>query len=394
MNRKTLLLALCALSLLAACQKDSDSTPPAPPVTEPLAIAAAKPGDTVFIKGGNFSDLIANNTVQFNGVAATIVTATATELKVLVPANASSGPITVTVNGQTTEVGTLTIVPFTLYSIKSNYQNVETIRQVVTIDAANGSESVLVNLNDNEGRMDDMVYLPATNELIGVDDEGAGILRINVSTKQKTHVQLITAANMDLGELVVDKYSNLYGVKRDWTNQDHYMHTLVKIDPKSGALTTVRSFEYNPYWESLVYLAATNEVMGLGNNSRRLLKLNLSTKDTSGVALQGSADIEYREVVIDNQSNLYSYKGNYSDPDNYIGQIVKLNAATGQETLVSTLSEEGKLHDNLIFIPQRTELAGIWDQTGLYRLNTGTKASSVLPLTTQQNITYDQLISN
>lgn len=394
MNHKPLLIFIISLSLFAACKKDEAGPPPPPPTTEPLTIAAAKPGDTLFIKGENFSEVIANNTVKINGVVATVVVASNTELKILIPDNATSGPVTVTVNNQTTEVGNIIIAPFRLYTVKNNYQNVDAIRQVISIDPANGTETLIATLDDPlDYKMEDMVYLPATNELIGVS-LGKGILKINVATKQKTRFTFTTDQNIDFRELVVDKYANLYAVKRDFTNLNHYKHALVKIDPKTGTFATIRSFEYNPYWESLVYLAATNEVVGLGNSSRALFKLNLTTKDTATVKLQGNDDIEYRELVIDNQSNLYSYKGNYSDPNNYIGQIVKLNVATGQETLISTLTEYGKLHDNLIFVPQRNELAAIWDQTGLYRLNLGTKASTILPLTTEKNITYNEMSGN
>ncbi|HAS43237.1 MAG TPA: hypothetical protein DCS93_22345 [Microscillaceae bacterium] len=55
----------------------------------------------VSITGGNFAPTLTNNIVKFNGVAATIQTATNTELKVLVPINATTGKISVEVAGIT-----------------------------------------------------------------------------------------------------------------------------------------------------------------------------------------------------------------------------------------------------------------------------------------------------
>src|ERR1044072_5611499 len=95
-----LLAFLSALLLFTACKKDSDSPKPAP-IIDPLTLAASKPGDTIVLKGQNFSDVAASNIVKFNGVEATVVSASSTELKVLVPAAATSGAITVTVNGNT-----------------------------------------------------------------------------------------------------------------------------------------------------------------------------------------------------------------------------------------------------------------------------------------------------
>jgi len=53
--------------------------------------ANALPTSVITITGINFSAGIANNSVTFNGVAATISTATATALTVAVPATATSG---------------------------------------------------------------------------------------------------------------------------------------------------------------------------------------------------------------------------------------------------------------------------------------------------------------
>ena len=53
-------------------------------------------GMSVTISGTAFNPTASQNTVQFNGVAATVVSATATQLVVTVPATATTGPITVT----------------------------------------------------------------------------------------------------------------------------------------------------------------------------------------------------------------------------------------------------------------------------------------------------------
>ena len=70
-----------------------------PAITE-VAPLAATAGSTVTISGANFLGAI---TVRFNGVAATSVTATGqgTQLSVLVPAGATTGPLTVTTAGGT-----------------------------------------------------------------------------------------------------------------------------------------------------------------------------------------------------------------------------------------------------------------------------------------------------
>jgi len=67
-------------------------------------------GTTVTIAGTGFSTTASQNTVTFNGTAATVSAATATQLVVTVPAGATTGPI-----GVTTPTGSATSgVPFTL----------------------------------------------------------------------------------------------------------------------------------------------------------------------------------------------------------------------------------------------------------------------------------------
>ena len=392
-KQKLLAIFLSALVFLAACKKDSDSSSE-PPVTEPLAQAAAKPGDTLVIKGQNFSTTLTDNVVSFNGVTATVVSATATELKVVIPANATSGAITITLHGNTVEVGSMVIAPLTFYLIKGNYENGAEY-QVITINLDNGSESLVATLGATSGdRINDVVYLPATNEIMGMNDEGTKLVKVNVTTKQKATVNLPTTATTGFIQLVVGN-NNLYAVKHDWTDNNHYMQSLVKIDPATGNATVIKSFELGEDWESLLYIAASNNVVGLTDEGTRLLKVNLTTKDTSSVRLPASNTIPYRTLVVDNQSNLFSYKLKMTGaPQDFVAQFVKLNAATGQETFLTTLPTDGKIHDKILFVPQRNEFVTTWEQKILFRINATSGTYASFPLSTGYSKTYDYLISN
>jgi len=395
LKHKSLAVFLAAFLIFSACKKDSDATYE-PPVTEPLITAAIKPGDTLVIKGQNFSTVTSDNTVEFNGVAGTVVSASATELKVVVPANATSGSVTVTVHGNTTTVGTLVVSPLTLYCMKNNYNQTPTIRQLMAIDPATASESVVATLTDYaDSKIEDIEYMAATNEVVGVNADGNKLVKINVATKQSVSVTITTNANTGISELVVDNSGNLYGIKHDWSDPNHYMQSLVKIDPKTGSTTVVKAFEYNGYWESLVYWPANNQVMGLADDGIRLLKVNLTSKDTSSVLLPGSGSsvVDYRELVVVQGSELYGYKGNYSNPSIAIADLTKINVTTGQEALASHLPTNGKIHDHLVYLPQRKEIATIWDQVGLFRINITSMSNATIPFNTT-GITYGPITSN
>ena len=72
----------------------------APTVTS-ISPTSALAGASVTIAGTNFDPTAASNTVKFNGTAATVTKATATQLTVTVPAGGTSGAITVTTSGGT-----------------------------------------------------------------------------------------------------------------------------------------------------------------------------------------------------------------------------------------------------------------------------------------------------
>jgi hypothetical protein len=74
---------------------------PTPSITNisPLSGATCS---TVTITGTNFSSVAEDNTVKFNGVVASVTSASATQLVVAVP-NATTGKITITTNGYTAE---------------------------------------------------------------------------------------------------------------------------------------------------------------------------------------------------------------------------------------------------------------------------------------------------
>jgi YD repeat-containing protein len=69
------------------------------------------PGLNVTIQGQGFSSTAAANGVQFNGTPATVLSSSATSLVATVPAGATTGPISVTVSGQTATSTTNFTVP-------------------------------------------------------------------------------------------------------------------------------------------------------------------------------------------------------------------------------------------------------------------------------------------
>jgi YD repeat-containing protein len=88
---------------------------------------------TVTIYGQNFSSVAAGDTVMFNGVAATVISASSTALVVSTPNGVTTGPVSVTVNGVTVSSGTLNYTVPNSTSITSISPNFGFAGQTLTI---------------------------------------------------------------------------------------------------------------------------------------------------------------------------------------------------------------------------------------------------------------------
>jgi len=88
--------------LFASCKKKSgDDDCPVCPVVTSLSPAHGHKGDTVTIIGNNFGSSAINDIVKFNGTAvdaSDMISATETEIKVIVPPRCGTGPVTVTID--------------------------------------------------------------------------------------------------------------------------------------------------------------------------------------------------------------------------------------------------------------------------------------------------------
>lgn len=109
--RQFLLLALSlfVVTVLSRCAKGESDNPAPPPTNRTDGVpaitsitptqGAALIQDTIY--GQNFSTTASSNSVSFNGTPAGVLSATATRLIVTVPQNGTTGPVRVTVGGQT-----------------------------------------------------------------------------------------------------------------------------------------------------------------------------------------------------------------------------------------------------------------------------------------------------
>lgn len=99
--RPAVLTILISVLVLAGCSNDTT------PAISGFSPSSGTIGTTVTIFGENFSPTPAKNSVTFNGASALVASATSTDIVTTVPAGATTGPIYVTVDGETGKSATV-----------------------------------------------------------------------------------------------------------------------------------------------------------------------------------------------------------------------------------------------------------------------------------------------
>ncbi|WP_136468794.1 IPT/TIG domain-containing protein [Flagellimonas onchidii] len=110
--KKILLLPIAFCLLIFSCGKDNT----------PIELVVAKPeiiifrplegrvGETVWIMGKNFGSTVTDNIVKIGNTVATVKSAKGTEIFITVPEGATTGPISITVDGKTDTAETFTVI--------------------------------------------------------------------------------------------------------------------------------------------------------------------------------------------------------------------------------------------------------------------------------------------
>lgn len=212
-------------------------------------------GDEVTISGANFSEVTAENAVSFNGQEAEVTEASATSLKVLVPEDATTGEVEVTVNGKTA-TGPIFTVEQPEPIISGFAPESGKVGQEVTISGENFSEVASENRVTFNGKEAEVLTATETELTVKVPSRaGSGpvavsvgettaegeafeyILTVSVSTVAGSGVRGFKEGAGEEAEfnwptgLSIDEAGNMYVV--DLSN-----HAIRKIDAQ-GMVTTL-----------------------------------------------------------------------------------------------------------------------------------------------------------
>jgi mono/diheme cytochrome c family protein len=216
--RRVLFLSIIT-TLVFACvnnkQEVIPTTTPAPTITS-FSPTNGVVGTTVTIVGTNFSTTATGNTVKFNGIAATVSTATTTSLAVSVPTGATTGNITVTVGGQTaTSSASYTVTPAVIPAptITSFSPANGAVGTTVTITGTNFSTIVADNTVKFNGTTATVSAASATSLTVAVPTGATtGSITVAVGGKTATSASNYTVTAVVLPAPTITSFSPTTGV--------------------------------------------------------------------------------------------------------------------------------------------------------------------------------------
>ncbi|TAH45391.1 MAG: hypothetical protein EYC71_06595 [Gammaproteobacteria bacterium] len=163
---------------------------PPPPVISSFSPTSGLYGSHVTINGSNFASSSAGNVVQFNGIQASLVSATATRIVAEVPVWSTTGRITVAVAGRTATSNTdFTVTsPFPQPQISGFAPGSGVVGTTVTISgqgfSAEGASGNVVTFNGQSA----YVMQSSATQIVALVPSGASTGPITVTVDQRTGV--------------------------------------------------------------------------------------------------------------------------------------------------------------------------------------------------------------
>ncbi|MBW4890560.1 IPT/TIG domain-containing protein [Mucilaginibacter sp. HMF5004] len=206
---------------------------PAPAVVTVLSIspAQAKVGDVVTVLGTGFSTTVADNVFKFNGAAAVVQNVVLGSMQVVVPAGATTGPVSLSVKGGATVTGPQFTLDATTTGNSVDYINVisGTAKFSKLLTANDDICDIFIDKNTNTLYYSDYYYLgpSATNTIYKMNLAGGSPTKLTTDARI-TNIQYITT----------DASGNIFALKY----QDNAIQkaTIYKISVDGVTITEIK----------------------------------------------------------------------------------------------------------------------------------------------------------
>ncbi|MDB5152678.1 MAG: repeat containing protein [Mucilaginibacter sp.] len=249
------------------------------PTITTIVPAMALPNSEISIIGTNFNTRLANNSVTINGVAAVVDSASATEIVVTVPANATTGKVTLVTGGAILTSPSDFTVASTIIDLgpdNSHYVYLEHIASAISSNdyyGDNGSDTVyktqlrtttiLAVINNPGGNTLWGTALDTTGNVYETGQTTSVIYKITPAGEVSILAGNGTAGHAD-GQGTAAQFSHPMGLAIDakgnlYTNDHHYIR---KISP-AGIVSTIAGNGIDGYKDGPAKTAEFGNIEGI-----------------------------------------------------------------------------------------------------------------------------------
>lgn len=225
-------------------KKDKDECPFCPKVNS-LAPASGKKGDTILINGKNFSNILVENKVTFNGVlvnASGMISGNSTQLKVLVPAKCGTGPVEVKIDDEL----------FSENGPTFTYQSETKISVFSGTSGTSGNSASGTAISGTRFKGPYQLAIDPLNNLYVLDTGNLKVTKLDVTTNLSTVLFDKTSQVSNPTSMTVDENSVVYASSFNGSNATIYRYTpgssfptFYASDPESGRKHVSLSSEGN-----------------------------------------------------------------------------------------------------------------------------------------------------
>jgi len=236
LSLSTAAIISASVLFISSCKNDEETTP-SPSITS-FTPASGVVGTTVIIIGTNFSTTAASNTVTFNGTAATVTAASATQLTVTVPTGATTGKIVVTVNSVTATSSsdfTVTTATSSNPTITSFTPTSGVVGTTVTITGTNFSTTAASNTVTFNGTAATVTAATATQLTVTVPTGATtGKIAVSVNTSSTTAT---STSDFTVTVATTSNCSSVTGVEKIVCLANTFLATLSSSQQSTVVLT-------------------------------------------------------------------------------------------------------------------------------------------------------------
>ena len=246
-----------------------------------------------------------------------------------------------------------------IYSFRTEFNNPNYERKIISINKYNGVETLISNLGIGNPKCSELSYLTSSKELVTLMENNSLIV-INSLTGNNYTTLLNQNVNISYKESTVDNTENIFLFKTE-NLPPNYNRKIVKVNKSNGSEVLISDLGIGvPKSNAIEYLNSTNEIVSLMENNS-LIFVNTQNGNYSNIQLNQGSNVLYREAVIDDSENIYLFKNEYQAP-NYTRKIVKINKSTGSEILISSLGIGSPKCSGMIFDKENNEILCIMEE--------------------------------